>query len=75
GSSPPTTWGRVFACLVAAGHQRDQLGRYTERQLMLFFREAEAEKGRQQARELMAVNHGFAGGSVAIAAYDQLMSN
>lgn len=42
---------------------------------MLFFREAEAEKGRQQARELMAVNHGVAGGSVAIAAYDQLMSN
>ncbi len=42
---------------------------------MLFFREAEAEKGRPQARELMEVNHGFAGGSVAIAAYDQLMSN
>lgn len=58
-------WGAVFTGLIAAGHDARRLGEYTERQLRLYFREAMRREDRQQARLLLAVNAGMAGGEYA----------
>ena len=46
---------------------------YTLRQLMLYYREAVAAEGRDQAAAIIAANLGFAGGKEAKKAVERLL--
>ena len=60
-----TGWGGIYATLIAAGHRASDLGRYTERQLKLYYREALRLERQRSARRLADVNAAFAGGDAA----------
>jgi hypothetical protein len=57
--------GAIYATLIANGHQRGDLGTYTERQLKLFYRQALQLERQRSAMRLMDVNAGMAGGDAA----------
>ena len=59
------SWGAIYATLIANGHQRGDLGTYTERQLKLFYRQALQLERQRSAMRLMDVNAGMAGGDAA----------
>lgn len=65
-------WGAIYATLIACGHARDDLGRYTERQLRLFYREALRIERQRSARRLVDVNAAMAGGDAAKTRLKQL---
>ena len=58
-------WGAIYATLIANGHQRSDLGAYTERQLKLFYRQALQLERQRSAMRLLDVNAGMAGGDAA----------
>ena len=53
--------------LVAHHHDREQLGRYTGRQLMLFYRYALQRERRQRAARIADINAALVGGRQATA--------
>ena len=59
------SWGEIYATLIANGHQRSDLGTYTERQLKLFYRQALQLERQRSAMRLLDVNAGMAGGDAA----------
>ena len=59
------SWGETYATLIANGHQRSDLGTYTERQLKLFYRQALQLERQRSAMRLLDVNAGMAGGDAA----------
>ena len=59
------SYGRIYARLVAHGHDLDRIRGYTERQLKLFGREALRIERERSAATLMDVNAAFAGGHAA----------
>ena len=65
GSDRGVSWGEIYATLIANGHQRSDLGSYTERQLKLFYRQALKLERQRSARRLLDVNMGMAGGDAA----------
>lgn len=58
--------------MIAAGHRRSELGQYTERQLRLFYREAQRLERQASARRLADVNAAMAGGDAARKRLDAL---
>lgn len=60
-----TGWGEIYATLIAHGHRACDLGHYTERQLKLYYREAQRQERRRSAARLVDVNAGMAGGKAA----------
>ena len=58
-------WGELYATLIAHGHRLDDVRRYTNRQLTLFYREAVRRDARMSTARLLDVNAGFAGGEPA----------
>ncbi|EIU3857259.1 hypothetical protein L4Q41_006629 [Pseudomonas aeruginosa] len=74
GAGQPATWGRIFADLIRAGHCRESLDHYTGRQLILYWKEAQAAERREQAREVRAVMFGMTGGKEATAFLNELES-
>ncbi|WP_374607106.1 hypothetical protein [Thermomonas sp.] len=57
----------MYATLIAAGYGKtpDDIGRYTQRQLHLFYREEEARERRKRRGRLHDNNAAFVGGSAA----------
>ncbi len=63
------SWGRVYHVLIAAGHGRtpSDIGRLTERQIRLFFREEEREERRR--REQLTIDMSAAMSAESAAAH------
>lgn len=55
-------WSTIFNCLIANGHSKADLVRYTQRQIELFYKEIQREKNHAKADMIEAVNQGFGGG-------------
>lgn len=58
-------FARLFATLIAAGHDPDRLGHYTYRQLMLYYREALVMNNEARADRVQDVATAFGGGKAA----------
>ena len=54
-------WAEIYTCLIAHGHQRSDIGSYTERQLKLFYRQALKLERQRSAMRMLDVNAGMAG--------------
>lgn len=65
GGAETIGWGEIYATLIAHGHRACDLGHYTDRQLKLYYREAQRLERRRSAARLVDVNAGMAGGKAA----------
>ena len=68
-------WARVYDTLIAARYVRslDEFARLTERQVRLFFDQAELRRRRDRADRIADVNIAFAGGKEGSDAYRSLL--
>lgn len=65
GAGDPARWADVYAALVRNGHRLDDIGRYTARQIRLFFEASDRLSRHDRAGLVADVSYGFAGGKPA----------
>ncbi|RRV29480.1 hypothetical protein EGJ23_00620 [Pseudomonas sp. o96-267] len=67
-------WADVYACLIRAGYgDVERIGRYTERQILLFFEAEKRQRRTERAEMLKDMNLAFAGGEAADKHFKELL--
>lgn len=61
----PRRWGNVYCTLIARGHDLDQIGDYTLRQIQLYLDESDRSERSDRASRILDINMGTNGGKEA----------
>src|SRR5690554_4898558 len=58
-------WSDIYQQLIEHGHDPDRIGRYTRRQILLYYRAACRAENRQRSQAVVDLNKAFCGGKAA----------